>query len=183
MINHLHSHRTTPIPSRRSIAGLGLATAVVVGATFHVVTGPVFDGRHLVGFLIGLVGSVALVLQVFNRAAQRGELVYQQRARATALEKAEQERAANTGTWQDPATQQPVLQVRFEQGLFWAFGAFTSEWAGPRDDCGWYRLASASYAFIAIAEAERAGYLPSAQEGTRAIKARLNLPAKDKADA
>ena len=67
------SHRSTEVPSRASIAVLAVITVAAFVSTIWVVIAPVFDGRHMVGFLLGLLGSVTTGLQVVNRAVRRAE--------------------------------------------------------------------------------------------------------------
>lgn len=81
-------NRTTPVPSRTSIVVMSTFTALIGGGTAYVVTGPVFDGRHLVGFLVGLVATMALFTQTVGRMMIRGA--------------ARRRKLAETGTWTHP---------------------------------------------------------------------------------
>lgn len=79
---------TTPVPSRTFIAVMSVLTALAGGGTAWIITGPVFDGRHLVGFLVGLVTTVVLFAQTVSRMMLRRD------ARRRML--------AETGTWTHP---------------------------------------------------------------------------------
>lgn len=81
-------NRTTPVPSRTSIVVMSAFTALAGGGTAYVVTGPVFDGRHLVGFLVGLVATEILFAQTVGRMMLR--------------EAARRRKLAETGTWTHP---------------------------------------------------------------------------------
>lgn len=65
--------RTTEVPSITSIVVTTVVTALTGGATVWVFTGPVFDGRHLMGFLLGLVATIILFTQTVGRMMLREE--------------------------------------------------------------------------------------------------------------
>lgn len=70
-------------PSRGSVVGMALVTFLVIYGTFWAaMTGETFDGRNLVGFLTGIVASVAMVGQTAGRFHRRLEAVDEQRERA-----------------------------------------------------------------------------------------------------
>lgn len=81
MNNETPAHRNTD--ERVSIVPslyLGALCALVLLGTFWTVSGDVFDGRHLAGFLLGLLASTVLVIQfterlgdyIWSRLARRG---------------------------------------------------------------------------------------------------------------
>ena len=80
---------TTSVPSRASIVVRGAFTVLAGGGTAYVVTGPVFDGRHLVGLILGLVTTMVLFTQTVSRMMLR--------------EDARRRRLAETGPWTHPA--------------------------------------------------------------------------------
>lgn len=63
-------------PSRGSIVTMALVTFLVIYGTFWAaMTGEVFDGRNLVGFLVGILASVLMISQTANRFHRRLEAV------------------------------------------------------------------------------------------------------------
>lgn len=98
-------NRTTSVPSRASIVVMSAFTALAGGGTAYVVTGPVFDGRHLVGSLVGLVATMVLFTQTVGRMMLR--------------EAARRRKLAETGTWTHPEKGRVTI-------TFW-------EWSGSWD--------------------------------------------------
>lgn len=96
---------TTPVPSRTSIAVMGVLTAMAGGGTAWVFTGPVFDGSHLVGLILGMVATTVLFTQTVGRMMLR--------------EDARRRKLAETGTWTHPEKGRVTI-------TFW-------EWSGSRD--------------------------------------------------
>lgn len=67
-MNETPSHRSTePKPSIVPILFLGVVCALVLLGTFWTVSGETFDGRHLVGLLLGLLASTVTVIQFTER--------------------------------------------------------------------------------------------------------------------
>lgn len=63
-------------PSRGSIMGMVVLTFLVIYGTFWAaMTGEVFDGRNLVGFLVGLVASVVMIANTAGRIHRRLEVL------------------------------------------------------------------------------------------------------------
>lgn len=63
-------------PSRGSIIAMAAITFLVIYGTFWAaMTGEVFDGRNLVGFLVGLVASVVMIANTAGRIHRRLEVL------------------------------------------------------------------------------------------------------------
>jgi len=82
------NNRTTPVPSWTSIVVMGAFTALAGGGTFWVLTAEIFDGRHLVGLILGLVATMVLSTQTMGRVMLR--------------EAAWRRKRTETGTWTHP---------------------------------------------------------------------------------
>lgn len=167
-MNDRQGHRITEVPSVASIlftATLGVATMC---GTFWILTAEVFDGRHLVGFLAGLLASGTLFGKAIDRAGRRGM------ARLTALWDAE-EIARNTGTWTDPEGRTILIQYCPRANHYHVTGSLAVGW----DLQGEVWPDQATLAHV-ITEFERDGYVPANDEPTRAIRARLMVPGWDR---
>lgn len=69
-----------------------------------IITGPVFDGRHLVGFLVGLMATVILFAQTMGRMMLRGD--------------ARRRKLAETGTWVHPEKGRVTVTFREWSGCW-----------------------------------------------------------------
>ncbi len=73
-------------PSRGSIVAMVAITLLIMYGTFWAaMTGETFDGRNLVGFLTGMVASVAMICQTAGRFHRRLEIT--DRAKERAIER------------------------------------------------------------------------------------------------
>lgn len=81
-------HRTTEVPSVTSVLFMATLSLATVFGTFWILTAEVFDGRHLVGLILGLVATMALFTQTVGRMMLRGA--------------ARRRKLAETGTWTHP---------------------------------------------------------------------------------
>ena len=73
-------------PSRASILGMVLVTFLTIYGTFWAaMTGATFDGRNLVGFLLGLLASVVMIGQTAGRFHRRLEITDAAKERALEL--------------------------------------------------------------------------------------------------
>jgi hypothetical protein len=161
---------TTEVPSRISIAVMASVTAVAGGATFWIIGDDQFDGRHLVGFLLGLVATVVLGAQTIGRMIDRA------RARTAAeLERQREhqrvsaELHANIGTWENEADGAEAYIAWRPDRRVYALGGSLPEGFQP----GSVGREDAHSAGLAM---ESAGWKGSDDEGTRSIRERLMLP-------
>lgn len=69
-------------PSGKSVLVMAAITFLAIYGTFRAaMTGETFDGRNLVGFLLGLLASVTMILQTANRFHRRLDAIDAERAR------------------------------------------------------------------------------------------------------
>lgn len=165
MTNHGNGTAGTRVPSRASILALALAGSVSMFCTLAVTTGPVFDGRHLVGMVLGVLLTATILVQTVNRITDRHLATMQQRY-------AKRERAANTGTWLGPDGQ-VALTIRWDPArrAYFAAGRLPA-WRDPEPEER--RLEPWEVQSLSLAIAS--DWTPVDNEGTRAIRARLMLP-------
>lgn len=161
-------HRTTEAPSMASVLFLATLSLATMFGTLWILTAKVFDGRHLVGFLAGVLASGILVGQTINRAGRRGM------ARLMARWDAE-EIARNTGTWTDPEGRTILIQYCPSMGHYHVTGSVAVGWDLQGEV--WPNQATLVHV---ITEFERDGYVPANDEGTRSIRARLMVPGWDR---
>jgi hypothetical protein len=177
-----HSQRTQHGPSRLSIiVGWGLV-GLDIGLVARILTRDDLDEGHLIGAGLGIVLGALLVAQTMGRVGDR--MLAQDRIRR-ARERQEredqrqrEEQARHVGTWTGQGPGQ-VLKVRHDPatGLFYVtgwLGDFSSLGAGELPHPDPFALGDA------ITELEKTGELaPASDEGTRAVRARLDLPGWD----
>jgi hypothetical protein len=176
-MNKTQPHGTTGRPSLASVLTMYALALAALGATVWTATGETFDGRHLVGFLLGLLCAGVLFVQAGARIGGRVNWAREQRRRER---EAQDERVRHTGTWLNPETREVMLRVRYEPqtGRYLALGWIAAGW----EAVGEFPFASARYAFVALVEAERDGMIPANDDATRMVRARLCLPGWDVAD-
>lgn len=177
-----HSQRTQRGPSVASIVGTGVAALAAVGTSTLVVWMPGEPDRwHIVGaagwtVLAWMLTGQAVVRHT-ERQVARDRVRREQDRRERQEDAAREVRRINTGTWQGDAIGQ-VLTVRYEPetGEFYAEG-----WLGDHFQVYPERLWSDRATLVqALSELETTGELePVDDEGTRAVRARLDLPGWD----
>lgn len=176
-----HRQITSPEPSRGRI----VLWAVLAGLTSGVVLRVAGDGRwtwvHLVAVVFGLVVTALNLAMVMHTISQRADarmaLIRQEARIHRTDQEAREARRINTGTWNGDAVGQ-VLTVRYDPaaGEFYVQG-----WLGDFFQVPTERPWSDRATMVqTIAELELTGELePQDDEGTRAVRARLDLPGWD----
>jgi hypothetical protein len=153
------------VPSRASVLVLILVGSALMFGTFWLMTGPVFDGRHLVGVMLGVVATATTLVQAIDRATTR-HLAMMER------EFALRERAANTATWYGP-DDAVALTIRWDpaERTYYAAGRLPS-WSDP----DWTERPLEHWETHSLGVGLRSDWTPADDEGTRAMYARLMLP-------
>lgn len=168
-------------PSRWWIVAYDGAAAVVVGFVAAVIGDEVWTWVHLVAVLFGVFTAAVFLALGGHKVLQRGEarlaLVRRQERedRRAAAEHAE--RVRQTGTWRGDLVGE-VLTVRWDPGTrtYWVQGWLSDHWQ-QREERPWADLETLA---ATLTELERSGELsPVDDEGTRAVRARLDLPGWD----
>src|SRR5690554_2011121 len=154
-------HRTTEVPSATSVLFTATLSLATMFGTLWILTAETFDGRHLVGFLAGILASGTLFGQTVDRAGRRGMARLMARRDAEEIER-------NTGTWTDPEGRSIRIQYCPSERHYHVTGSLAPGW----DLQGEVWPDRATLAHV-VAEFERDGYAPADDEGTRLIRARL----------
>src|SRR5690554_5230677 len=162
-MNDRRDYRITEVPSVASILFTATLGVVTVFGTFWILTAEVFDGRHLVGFLAGLLASGTLIGQTIDRAGRRSMARWME------------EIARETGTWSDPEGRTILVQYCPSARHYHVTGSLAVGW----DLQGEVWPDQATLVHV-ITEFERDGYVPANDEGTRSIRARLMVPGWDR---
>lgn|SRR5512138_157369 len=161
------AHRITEVPSVASILFMAALSVATVFGTLWILTAEVFDGRHLVGLLAGVLASGILLGQTINRAGRRGMARLMARWDAEEIER-------NTGTWTDPEGRTILIRYCPSANHYHITGSLAVGW----DLQGEVWPDQATLVHV-ITEFERDGFVPADDEGTRSIRARLRVPGWD----
>ena len=174
-----HSQRTQAGPGVTSIAVAAALTIASLFATGYVsMTWPEYDGPAVVAIALGLTLTGMLAYRVLGLALDR--VVAQDRVRREAEREkhrqARQEaaRARDTGLWTGRGGQS--LSVRWDpsEGRYHVQGWLSETWDVP-EEIPWRDVATLAQI---LGELEHSGEArPADGEGTRAVRARLGLPA------
>jgi hypothetical protein len=163
------------------IIGWGLVAASLALTGRLLWTDPWTD-EALIGAVLGFTLSLVLLGQVVGRMGDRslaqGRIRRERERQERQAQREAEARARNTGTWagRDPGQ---TLSVRHDpgNGLFYVRG-----WLGDFSSVGPIELPHPDPFALgdALGEMEKTGELePANDEGTRAVRARLGLPAWD----
>lgn len=177
-----HSQRTQHGPSWASIITGAVLVAGAVAVSTWITTSPALTWREATGAAGWSLLAMLLTGQVVGRVVERKIVEDRVKREAERLDRqvsaAREVRRVNTGTWQGDAVGQ-VLTVRYdpEDGTFYAEG-----WLGDHfqlyPERAWHDRATLVQT---LAELETTGELePVDDEGTRGIRARLDLPGWDR---
>lgn len=176
-----HSQRTKIGPSVASIVIGAVSVAATFVAIVYVQTAPGISGREVVASVLGIGAMVGLTIGTVglyaDRQVARDRIRRQVDRSQRAGERAIQERVTNTGTWRGDAVGQ-VLSVRYDRlgGGYHVQGWLGENWRIEAES----RCTDMRSLIAALVELEATGELePVDDEGTRGIRARLDLPRHD----
>jgi hypothetical protein len=171
-------------PSRWWIVLYSLAGVVALWVVLATIAAETWTWVHLAAVLFGLFTAAVFAALSGHKVLQRGEarlaLIRRQERedRRAAAEHAE--RVRQTGTWRGDLVGE-VLAVRWDPATrtYWVQGWLSDHWQ-QREERPWADLETLA---ATLTELERSGELsPVDDEGTRAVRARLDLPGWDGAD-
>ncbi len=167
-------------PSRWWIVLYGLAGVVALWVVLATIAAQTWTWVHLAAVLFGLFTVAVFAALSGHKILQRGEArlaaVKREVRERERAHREHQERMRNTGTWQGDAVGQ-VLTVRWEPAsrTYLVQGWLSDFWV-QRDERPWADLDTLASTLI---ELEATELRPADDEGTRAVRARLDLPGWD----
>lgn len=169
-----HRQITQAGPSVASILAGGVLVLAAATTSTWIISSPVLTWREVAGAIGCSMLAVLLTGQTVARYGERERAKGRQERARRAEEDAWRDRLRNTGMWNGDALGQ-VLSVRYEprDGQFYVEG-----WLGDHFQIRPERVWSDRATLVqTLAELELTGELePTDDEGTRAVRARLDLP-------
>lgn len=177
----LHRQPTRGEPSWWPILLYSLAGVAALWTVLAVIAAETWTWVHLAAVVFGLFTAAVFAGLSGHKVLQRGEARIAEVRRAHReqehAERVAAERARNTGTWQGDHVGQ-VLTVRWDAAarVYLVQGWISDHWQ-QREERAWTDLETLAHT---LAEAEATGELrPLDDEGTRSVRARLDLPGWD----
>lgn len=168
-----HSQRTQQGPSVGSILAGGVLVLAAAGVSTWIISSPALTWREVAGSVCASALACLLTGQVVERIVSR-RIVIDRAEREAARIKSERER--NTATWEGDAGEK--LTIRYEPltGRYYAEGWISDHWQIHPETEWKDRETLAS----TLTEIELSGEMvPWDDEGTRGVRARLDLPGWD----